>query len=155
MIDRKSSRIKAFSRKVYFMICLEHFFLKCIINKNYLRCCDRRKVCGVRLEFITASACWCMWEWTGVRVVGTAYLLSDHFDSKQSTVDLPLTWHPSYGGTDPLGLFPLFLKSTAEVMASRHCVVFRWGCLASFPAWKRAKVAQIQKGPPLSSVANY
>ena len=66
--------------------------------------------------------------------VGKADLLSDHFDSKQSgeDVDLPLTCHPSpsfttyafrtsevrrllldldpYGGTDLLGMFPLFLK---------------------------------------------
>ena len=64
--------------------------------------------------------------------VGKADLLSVHFDSKQSweAVDLPLTCHPSpcittfafrskevrrllldfdpYGGTDPLGMFPLF-----------------------------------------------
>ena len=69
-----------------------------------------------------------------------ADLLSDHFDSKQSreAVDLPITCHPSpsfktfafrssevrrllldldpYGGTDPLGMFPLFLKRTADVM---------------------------------------
>ena len=74
--------------------------------------------------------------------VGKADLLSDHFDSKQcrEAVDLPLTCHPSpnlttfafrsievrrllldldpYGGTDPLGMFPLFLKRTADVMAS-------------------------------------
>ena len=72
--------------------------------------------------------------------VGKADLLSDHFKSKQSreAVDLPLTCHPSpslttfafrsgevrrllldldpYGGTDPLGMFPLFLKRTADVM---------------------------------------
>ena len=66
--------------------------------------------------------------------VGKADLLSDYFDSKQSreAVDLPLTCHPSpslttfafrsrevrrllldldpYGGTDPLRMFPLFLK---------------------------------------------
>ena len=71
--------------------------------------------------------------------VGKADLLSDHFDSKQSreAVDLPLTYHPSlslttfafrssdmrrllldldpYGGTDPLGMFPLFLKTTADL----------------------------------------
>ena len=64
--------------------------------------------------------------------VGKADLMSDHFDSKQSSeaVDLPLTCHPSpslttvaflssevrrllldfdpYGGTDPLGMFSLF-----------------------------------------------
>ena len=69
--------------------------------------------------------------------VGMADLLSDHFDSMQSreAVDLPLTRHPSPslttfafrsrevkrflldldpdGGTDPLGIFPLFLKRSA------------------------------------------
>ena len=73
--------------------------------------------------------------------VGKADLLSDHFDSNQSreAVDLPHTCRPSpsfttfafwssevrrflldldpYGGTDPLGMFPLFLKRTADVMA--------------------------------------
>ena len=81
--------------------------------------------------------------------VGKADLLSDHFDSKQfwEAVDLLLTCHPShslttfafrpsevrrllfdldsYGGTDPLGMFPLFLKRTADVMAPRFSVVFR------------------------------
>ena len=75
-------------------------------------------------------------------------LLSDHFDSKQSreSVDLLVTCHPSlslitfalrssevkyllldfdpYGGTDPLGMFPLFLKRTADVLAPRLSVVF-------------------------------
>ena len=73
--------------------------------------------------------------------VGKADLLSYHFDSKPSreAVDLPLTCHPPnslttfafrssevrhllldldpYGDTDPLGMFPLFLKRTADVMA--------------------------------------
>ena len=72
--------------------------------------------------------------------VGNADLLSDHFDSKQfrEAVDLLLICHPSpslttfafrssevrrllldldpYGGTYPLGMFPLFLKRT-DVMA--------------------------------------
>ena len=30
-----------------------------------------------------------------------------------------------YGGTDPLGMFPLFLKRTADVMAPSLNVVFR------------------------------
>ena len=71
--------------------------------------------------------------------IGKADLLSDHFDTKQSkeAVDLQLTCHPSpslttfafksrevrrllldldpYGGTDPLGMFPLLLKRTANV----------------------------------------
>ena len=107
--------------------------------------------------------------------------LSDHFDSKQyrEAVDLPLTCHPSpslttfrfrssevrrllldldpYGGTDPLGMFPLFLKRTADVMAPRFSVVFRRLVrLGSFPAcWRQANVTPILKGPPSSSVANY
>ena len=66
--------------------------------------------------------------------VGNADLLSDQFNSKQSreSFDLPLTYHPSpslttfafrssevrhllldldpYGRTDPLDMFPLFLR---------------------------------------------
>ena len=104
-------------------------------------------------------------------LVGKADLLSDYFDSKQSreVVDLPLTCHLSpslstfafrssevrrllldldpYGGTDPLGMFPLFLKRTADVMALR---------LGSFPAcWRQANVTPIPKGPLSTSVANY
>ena len=113
--------------------------------------------------------------------VGKADLLSDHFDSKQSreAVDLPLTCHPSpslntfvfrssevrrllldldpYGGTDPLGMFLLFLKRTADVMASRLSIVFRRAVrLCSFQAcWRQANVTAIPKGPLSSSVANY
>ena len=81
--------------------------------------------------------------------VGKADMLSAHFDGKQlrDPVDAPSTCHPSpslttfafrswevkwllldldsYGGTDPLGMFPLFLKRTAEVLAPRLAVVFR------------------------------
>ena len=62
-----------------------------------------------------------------------------------------------YGGTNPLSMFPLFLKRTADVMAPRLIVVFRrlvrLGC---FPAcWRQANVTPIPKGPPSSSVANY
>ena len=73
--------------------------------------------------------------------VGKADLLSDHFDGTQSrvSVDLPLTCHASprltsfafrssevrrllldfdtYGGSNPLGMFPLFLKRTVDVLA--------------------------------------
>ena len=94
---------------------------------------------------------------------GKADLLSDHFDSKQSreAVDLPLTCYPSpslttfsfrlievrcllldlnpYGGTDPLGMFPHFLKRTADVMALHPCVVFRQlACLGNFPPHKHS-----------------
>ena len=78
-----------------------------------------------------------------------ADLLSDHFDGQQpkESVDLPLTCHPSprltsfalrstevrdllldldpYGGSDRLGMFPLFLKKTADVLSPHLSVVFR------------------------------
>ena len=62
-----------------------------------------------------------------------------------------------YGGTDPLGMFPLFLKRTADVMAPRLSVVFRQLVrLGSFQAcWRQANVTPIPKCPPSSSVANY
>ena len=113
--------------------------------------------------------------------VGKADLLSDHFDDKQSreAVDLPLTCHPSprvntfafnsrevknlmldfdpYGVIDPLGMFPLFLKRTADVMAPCLSVVFRRLVrLGSFKArWRQANVTPIPKDPPSPSVANY
>ena len=113
--------------------------------------------------------------------VGKADLLSDHFDRKQSreAVDLQLTCHPfhslttfafrsrevrrllldldPHGGTDPLGMFPLFLKRTADVMAPRLSVVFRQLVrLGSVPpCWRQANVTPIPKGPLSSSVANY
>ena len=40
----------------------------------------------------------------------------------------------SYGGTEPLGMFPLFMKKTAVVLAPRLAVVFRRLLrLGSFP----------------------
>ena len=112
--------------------------------------------------------------------VGKADLLSDHFDNKQSrvAVDRPLTCRPSpslttfefrssgvrhllldldpYGGTDPLDIFPLFLR-TADVMAPRLSVVFwRLVRLDCFPtSLRQANVTPILKGSPSSSVANY
>ena len=59
------------------------------------------------------------------------------------------------GGTDPSGMFPLFLiKRTADVMAPRLSVVFRLLVpLGSFPAsWRQADVTPIPKSPPSSSV---
>ena len=62
-----------------------------------------------------------------------------------------------YGGTDPLGMFPLFFKRTADVMAPRLSVMFpRLVHLGSFRAcWRQANVFPIPKGPSSSSVANY
>ena len=62
-----------------------------------------------------------------------------------------------YGITDLLGMFPLFLKITADVMAPRFSVVFWWLVRhSSSPAcWRQANVTPIPKGPPSSSAANY
>ena len=62
-----------------------------------------------------------------------------------------------YGGTDPLGMFPLFLKKTSDIMAPRLSVVFRRLVrLGSFPAcWRQANVTPIPKGPPSSSLVIY
>ena len=84
-----------------------------------------------------------------MRSVGTADLLPDHFYGKQSNESdgLPLTCHPyprltsfafwssevrcllldldPYGCSDPLGMFPHFLKRTSDVLAPRLSVVFR------------------------------
>ena len=62
-----------------------------------------------------------------------------------------------YGGTDPLGMFHLFLKRTADVLAPCLSVVFRRLLrLGSFPAcWRQANVTPIPKGPSSFSVANY
>ena len=112
--------------------------------------------------------------------VGKADLQSDHFDSNPSreAFELPLTCHPSpslttfafmsrevrhllldfdsYGGTDPLCMFSLFLKRTADVMAPHLSVVFRRLVrLGSFPpCWRQANDTPIPKDPPSSSVAN-
>ena len=61
-----------------------------------------------------------------------------------------------YGGTEPLGMFPLFLEIT-DVMALRLCVVFgRLVRLGSFQAcWRQANITPIPKGPPFPSVTSY
>ena len=71
---------------------------------------------------------------------------------KQLLLDLD-----SDGGTDPLRMFPLFLKRTAEVLAPRLAVIFRRLIhLGSFPVcWRVANVNPIPKGLPSPSASNY
>ena len=54
-------------------------------------------------------------------------------------------------------MFPLFLKETAEVLATPLTVVFlRLLRLGGFPVcWRLANVTPIPKGPPSSSASNY
>ena len=81
---------------------------------------------------------------------------STHFYRKhfRDPVDLPLD---SYGGTYPLGMFHLFLKRTADVLAPRLAEVFQLLLrLGSFPVcWRVANVTPIPKDPPSFSVDNY
>ena len=62
-----------------------------------------------------------------------------------------------YDGTDRLGMFPLFLKRTADVMAPRLSTVSRRLVrFGSFLAcWRQANVTPIPKVSPSSSVINY
>ena len=61
-----------------------------------------------------------------------------------------------YGGTDPLGMLPHFLKRTADVMASCRIIVFRRLVrLGSFWLVRQANVTPIPKGEQSSSVASY
>ena len=104
---------------------------------------------------------------------GKADQLSDHFDNKQSTeaVDLQLAIYQigssegrhllldldPYGGTDPLGMFPLLLKRT-DVMAPSHSVEFRQLVrLGSFPAcWRQPMSPKFCKVrcPPLLPITD-
>ena len=107
--------------------------------------------------------------------VGKADLLSDHFHSKQSreAVDLPLTCHPSpslttfasrsrevrcllldldpYRGTDPLGMFPLFLKRTPDVLVPVSVRCFGGLRFWVVPALQETGQCH-PKGPPSPSV---
>ena len=62
-----------------------------------------------------------------------------------------------YGGTDPLGIIPLFLKRTADVMAPLLSVVFqRLVYLGSFKAcWRQDNITLIPKGPLLPITDQY
>ena len=114
--------------------------------------------------------------------VGKADLLSDHFDSKQSRefVDLPVTCHPCpslitfafrssevkrllldlepYGGTDHLGMFRLFLKKAADVLAhvSVWCFDGFFDWVVSLLAGDRPMSPQFQKihRPPLLPITD-
>ena len=63
----------------------------------------------------------------------------------------------SYGGSDPLGMFPLFLKKSAQVLAPRLVVAFRRLLrMGRFPVcWRVANVSPIPKGPHSYSAPNY
>ena len=82
--------------------------------------CSRLTECSKSWDLQPAVHCAIRREQGGLPCVGLGRLLLD--------LD-------PYGGTDPLGMFPLFVKRTADVMAPRLSVVFRRLVrLGSFPA---------------------
>ena len=117
---------------------------------------DYPEVGCVRLRFgFVSSSSYCAGGGLVCVSVGKADMLSAHFDGKQSRdpVDLPSTCHPSpsvttfefrsrevkpllldlnyYGGTDPLGMFPLFflkgqLRFWPLVSLWYFCGFFGW-----------------------------
>ena len=62
-----------------------------------------------------------------------------------------------HGGSDVLGIFYIFLKKTADVLAPRLIVAFRRLVhLGNFhTCWIQATITLIPKGPLYSSVANF
>ena len=109
-----------------------------------------------------------------------ADLLSSYFQSKQCSQDLelPPTCFPdpiltkcafraseiksymqdldSYGGTDPTGIFPLFLKNNASILAPKLAILFRLLIRAGkFPlCWRTANVTAVPKGASPSHLAS-
>ena len=63
----------------------------------------------------------------------------------------------TYGGVDPLGVFPLFLKKVADIIAPKQSIIFRWLIsLGSLPECLRsANVSAIPKGAPSPDKENY
>ena len=108
------------------------------------------------------TGCWCL--------VGKADLLSDHFDRKlyREAVDLSLNCHPSpsfttfafrssdvrrllldldpYGRTDPLGLFPLFLRRALLLV---YCFGCLFVCVVSRRAGDRTMSPQFKRSTVL------
>ena len=63
----------------------------------------------------------------------------------------------TYGGVDPLGVFPLFLKKVADIIAPKLSIIFRRLIrLESFPdCWRSANVTAIPKGVPSPDKKHY
>ena len=56
----------------------------------------------------------------------------------------------TYGGPDPLDVFPIFLKMVVDIIAPKLIIIFR-GLIhrGSFPeCWRSANVTAIPKGAP-------
>ena len=113
--------------------------------------------------------------------VEKADLLSSHFDSKQSraSIVVPTSCFPKarccslafrsslvekylrelddYGGVDPVGVFPLFYKRVADILAPRLSRIFRRLLRSgSFPkCWRVANITAIPKDGLSADVSDY
>ena len=76
---------------------------------------------------------------------------------RSSEVEKLLNALDPHGGTDPIGMFPLFLKETSRVLAPKLSAVFRRLLRSgSFPVcWRVANITSIPKGSPSPNVSNY
>ena len=63
----------------------------------------------------------------------------------------------TYGGVEPLGVFLLFLKIVADIIAPKLSIIFCvLICLGSFlECWRSANVTAIPKGAPYPNRENY
>ena len=63
----------------------------------------------------------------------------------------------TYGGADPLGVFPLFLKMVADIIAPKLSIIFcRLIRLRLFPeCWRSANVTAIPKSASSPDMENY
>ena len=63
----------------------------------------------------------------------------------------------TYGGIDPLGVFPLFLKMVADFIAPKLSIfwggLIRWGSFPEF--WRSGNVTAIPNGAPSTDRRNY
>ena len=134
----------------------------------------------LKFGFVPSSSYWsgwwsCLWVGRADRYAVGPFWWKAVQGSSRSAIHLPSVTQSHYfafrsrevkrllldldfsGGTDPLGMFPLFVMKTAVVLAPRLDVVFRQFLrLGSFPVcWRVANVTPIPKGRPSYSASNY
>ena len=63
----------------------------------------------------------------------------------------------TYGGVDPLGVFPLFLKTVADIIAPNLCIIFRMlpKHINIDNEMRSANVTSISQGAPSPDFENY
>ena len=97
-----------------------------------------------REQFVTSLSCFPQSRWNSL-AFRTPVLL-------RLLLDLD-----TYGGVDPLGVFPLFLKMVADIIAPKSSIIFL-GLMrrGSFPeCWRSTNVTAIPKGDTSPARENY